>query len=167
MKWDAVSAVVASDEKSSRGILVDILRAAGMRDIRPAVDGAAALDAVSQRVPSFVTIDFELSRDGATALRRIRKNADDLVRRVPVLVVTSMATRTIVAAVRDAGANEVITKPLTAAKVIGRISALLLHPRPFIESVTYTGPDRRRKGNQPYFGPLRRDSDALAEVLEI
>lgn len=167
MKWDSVSAVVASDEKSSRSILVDILRAAGMRDIRPAVDGAAALDAVSQRVPSIVTVDFELSRDGATALHRIRKNADSLVRRVPVLVVTSMATRTIVAAVRDAGANEVITKPLTAAKVIGRISALLLHPRTFIESATYTGPDRRRKGNQPYFGPLRRESDGLAEILEI
>jgi DNA-binding response OmpR family regulator len=167
MNWDAVSAVVASDEKSSRSVFVDILRAAGMRDIRQAVDGAAALDAVSQRVPSFVTIDLALSRDGATAVRHIRKNVSGPIRRVPVLVVTTMVTTTIVAAVRDAGANDVITKPLTAGKVIGRISALLQHPRPFIEAATYRGPDRRRNGNQPYFGPLRRESDGLAEVLEI
>jgi CheY-like chemotaxis protein len=76
MKWDAVSAVVASDEIRSRQVLIDILRNAGMRDIRPAGDGAAALDAISQRSPSIVALDFELSRDGATALRQIRKNAD-------------------------------------------------------------------------------------------
>jgi len=167
MKWDAVSAVVASDERHSRQILIDILRDAGMRDIRPAADGAAALDAISQRSPSIVALDFELSRDGARALRHIRKNADGLIRRLPVLVVTSMATSAIVAAIRDAGANEVLSKPLTAGKVIGRIGAQLLHPRPFIEAATYTGPDRRRKGNQPYFGPLRRESDGLAEILEI
>jgi two-component system, chemotaxis family, chemotaxis protein CheY len=167
MKWDSISAVVASDEKSSRKIFVEILRAAGMQDIRPAVDGAAALEAMTERVPSFVTIDFELSRDGATMLRRIRENSDDRVRRVPVLVVTSMATRAIIAAVRDAGANEVVTKPLTVGNVIGRISALLQHTRPFIDAATYKGPDRRRTGNQPYFGALRRETDVLAEIIQI
>lgn len=167
MKFDQLSAVVADDQKTSRDIVAEILRSVGMRDIRHANDGAFAVELLAARLPSFLVLDLEMPHDGVTALRQIRRSENKSLRRVPVIMMTATATRSSVEAMRDAGANEIIVKPLTTAKLIGRVEAVLVKPKPFLECTSYIGPERRRTNNQPYYGPFRRESDAPAEVLEI
>jgi hypothetical protein len=41
---------------------------------------------------------------------------------------------------------------------------VVAHPRPFIKTKTYFGPDRRRNANPGYAGPERRTGGA-AEVI--
>ena len=167
MKFDQLSAVVADDQRTSRGIVTEILRSVGMRDIRHAGDGAQALDLCMARRPSFVLLDLEMSNDGIRCLRQIRRNEYHGLRRVPVTMLTASATRSIVESMRDAGANEIIVKPLTTAKLLGRIENSLLHTRPFVDCGSYVGPERRRTNGQPYRGPFRRESDSLGYVVEI
>jgi len=167
VKFDQLSAVVADDQRTSRGVVTEILRSVGMRDIRHAGDGAEALHLCMARRPSFVLIDLEMSNDGIRSLRQIRRSECHGLRRVPVTMLTAAATRSIVESMRDAGANEIIVKPLTTAKLLGRIQNSLLHTRPFVDCTSYVGPERRRTNSQPYRGPFRRESDGLSDVMEI
>ena len=167
MNFDQLSAVVADDQKSSRDIVSEILRSLSIRDIRHADDGAVAFHLLNDRLASFVVMDLEMPQDGVTTLRHIRKSENEKLRRTPVIMMTAMATHFNVEAMRDAGVNEVIVKPLTTAKLIGRIRATVLQPKPFVECASYIGPERRRANSQTYHGPLRRLSDRYKEVMEI
>ncbi len=70
------------------------------------------------------------------------------------------------AAAREAGVNEFVIKPFTPAALLSRLQAVLNQPRSFIVSDTYLGPDRRRKAEISYAGPLRRISDP-EEVVDV
>ena len=66
-----------------------------------------------------------------------------------------------------AGVNEFVIKPFTPAGLLSRIQLVLQKPRPFIVSADYIGPDRRRRVELSYSGPLRRTSDPDEVVDEI
>ncbi len=64
---------------------------------------------------------------------------------------------------RAAGITEFIAKPLSAKTLMARVTAVIEHPRPFIRSPRYFGPDRRRRQTSDYKGPERRKSVADGE----
>ena len=53
--------------------------------------------------------------------------------------------------------SEGVEPPATTGK---RLALVIDHPRPFIRSDDYFGPDRRRRHDPKYAGPWRRASDA-------
>ncbi|MEQ1616935.1 MAG: response regulator [Terricaulis sp.] len=167
MRLQHLSAIIADDQRSSREIAAEILKIAGMRDIRHAGDGGEAFGLVCERAPDFLILNLEMPYDGVKALRQIRTAAISPNRRLPVIMMTAYATPARIVAMRDAGATEVVSKPLTAANLLARIQAALLHPRPFIDEATYVGPDRRRGRHGVYAGPLRRTTDGAGDVFEI
>lgn len=167
MRLQHLSAIIADDQRSSREIAAEILKAAGMRDIRHADDGGEAYKLICERAPDFLILDLEMPYDGVKTLRQIRTGSASPDRRLPVIMMTAYATPARIVAMRDAGATEVTSKPLTAAKLLARIQAVLLHPREFIEEPTYVGPDRRRGRHGAYAGPLRRAADGAGDVFDI
>lgn len=170
-----LSALVAGDLKTSRDLVGETLRTSGMRDIRHAVDGGQTIRLLRAQPSDFVILDFEMPHDGVSTLRQIRTSPDSPNRRACVIMLTAYATHSSIMAMRDAGASEIITKPLTAAKLLGRLQSLIVHPREFVDCHAYVGPERRRTRMQAYSGPLRRSSDrtthaqppAHFDVLEI
>jgi CheY-like chemotaxis protein len=69
---------------------------------------------------------------------------------------------------RLAGVNEFVIKPFTPAGLLSRILLVLRKPRPFIVTESYLGPDRRRRVELAYSGPLRRmcDPEEVADQVE-
>jgi hypothetical protein len=47
--------------------------------------------------------------------------------------------------------------------VIERLHEVIEHPRPFVRSGDYFGPERRRRRDPTYKGPLRRATDAAEQ----
>lgn len=162
-----LSAVIADDRNTSRQIIADMLRGAGMRDIRLAADGRQALAEICARPPSFLVLDCEMPHAGLITLRHVRASTVDAIRRLPVIMITACTTRARIEAMRDAGASEILTKPLTPAKLFARIDAAVANPRPFIDEATFVGPDRRRVAINDYAGPFRRAGDSKPDVFEI
>jgi DNA-binding NtrC family response regulator len=78
----------------------------------------------------------------------------------PVIMITGYTTQKRVAEARDAGVNEFLAKPVTARGIIDRITRIVEHPRPYIRTETYFGPDRRRRADPGHRGPWRRSGDA-------
>jgi len=46
---------------------------------------------------------------------------------------------------RDAGVHEFLAKLISAKGLYSRIRSIIEHPRPFVRTSTYFGPDRRRR----------------------
>jgi two-component system chemotaxis response regulator CheY len=97
-------------------------------------------------------------------VRSVRCSPDSPNPFVPIIMVTGRAERTFVMQARDAGVTEFVSKPVSAAKLLQRVGIVLTAPRVFIKSATYTGPDRRRRRDPDYAGPLRRASDGVLDI---
>jgi DNA-binding NtrC family response regulator len=80
---------------------------------------------------------------------------------IPVIMITGHSTQRRVSEARDAGVNEFLAKPLTARGVLDRVALVIDHPRSYVRTDTYFGPDRRRHAHNPNWeGPWRREGDA-------
>lgn len=154
-----VSVLVAEDNTFSRQLMRTTLRALTVADVREAKDGAEALEVTHQRPPDLVFIDWDLPHlDGIEFTRLIRTAADSPNPFLPVIMISAHATRFHVLAARDAGVNEYLVKPYSAAGLYSRMRAVIERPRRYVRTKTYFGPDRRRKEDPAYRGPDRRSS---------
>ena len=99
--------------------------------------------------------------DGIELTRRIRNDSTSPNKTVPIIMLTGYSAANRIQRSRDAGATEYLAKPFTAESLVKRITYVIENPRDFILARDYFGPDRRRKENRAYSGPLRRMSDAL------
>lgn len=83
--------------------------------------------------------------NGGDVLRWMRKHKSQYIQFLPVVVCSAYTDTDIVFKSRDAGANEVMVKPVSAQKIASRILHIIDHPRPFVQSPDFVGPDRRRR----------------------
>ena len=80
----------------------------------------------------------------APQLTRELRRSDLVSRKTPVVMLATDPTESQIMAARDAGVHEVLRRPFSLANLLLRIDAVLEKPRPWVEGVTYVGPDRRR-----------------------
>ena len=89
-----------------------------------AVNGKEALHFLQRRIPDIVITDILMPEmDGYELCKRIR--ADEKLKDVPVILVTSLSEPTDVIKGLEAGANNFITKPYDEKYIISRIEYLL------------------------------------------
>lgn len=163
--------LVADDHAVTSRLIGDVLRAAGVGEVRTAVDGLRARQLLHGWDPHIVFTDWNMPvMDGLELTRSIRRAAiapDKLVPnpQVPIIMLTATRSQREVEVARKAGVNEFVIKPFTPASVISRIQLVLTKPRDFIISGAYVGPDRRRRTEISYSGPMRRAVDP-AEVID-
>lgn len=72
-----------------------------------------------------------------------------------VMLVDGLTTERLLEA-RDAGVNEIVTKPINAQEFCMRITHIFDRPRNFVTAPAYKGPCRRRKGGASPEGKERR-----------
>ncbi|MCG9915126.1 MAG: response regulator [Phenylobacterium sp.] len=164
--------LVVDDHVNTVRLIVDVLRAAGVGTVSAATDGLRARYILSRDEPDVLFTDWRMPfMDGLELTRSIRQAAverDTTVPNpaIPVIMVTGHRTAAEVETAREAGVNEFVMKPFTPAALLSRLQAVLTQPRSFIVSDKYLGPDRRRKAEISYAGPLRRTSDP-EEVVDV
>jgi CheY-like chemotaxis protein len=156
----ALRALLVEDNEHMRALLRTLLRSSGIRQIVEHTDGSAALADLHITKPDIIFIDLLMTpMDGITFTQQLRQSKNEHERVLPVIVVSGHTERRRVEAARDAGATEILTKPITAAALFDRIEKVIFRPRPFVRSPAYFGPCRRRRHNDGYMGPWRRQSD--------
>jgi two-component system chemotaxis response regulator CheY len=82
-------------------------------------------------------------------------------------MLTGHTERTRVMKARDAGITEFLAKPISAKGLYQRVFSVVAHPRPFIRTACYFGPERRRTANAKYVGPERRRGGAADTIGQI
>jgi len=169
----SLKVLVVDDNLNVQRLISDVLRAGGVGQVKTANDGLHAREMIARWDPHVIFSDWNMPvMDGLELTRSIRQAAIRPDRRipnpqVPVIIVTGLRSEADVRMARRAGVNEFVIKPFTPAGLLSRIQLVLAKPRPFIVSEDYIGPDRRRRAEGVYAGPLRRNTDPEAVVDEM
>lgn len=152
--------LVVDDNHHMRIIVVTLLRALGIREVRECADGADAFSIMKSWRPDVIIIDQHMQPiSGLEFAQLLRRGSDVSVFDTPMILLTAHTERSTIEAARDAGIDEILAKPLAANALLQRLTAVLEHRRPFLRTKSYVGPDRRRRKDPNYRGPMRRSAD--------
>jgi len=116
--------LVVDDFSTMRRIIKNILREIGYTNVDEADDGNTALEKLNNGDFDFVVTDWNMpNMPGIDLLKAIR--ADAKLKATPVLMVTAEAAKENVVTAVQAGVNNYIVKPFTAAALKERIDLIL------------------------------------------
>lgn len=115
--------LVVEDNDLNRKLFCDVLRANGF-EVEPVADGELVLNAARAFAPDLVIMDIQLPHvsgiDLIAALKR-----DTALARTPVLAVTAYAGKGDEERIRDAGAADYLSKPVSIGPFMAAVRALL------------------------------------------
>jgi len=166
MKLSGVATLIVDNDRFGVTVLTQMLRGMGLDNPTVAESGAAARTLLEHHLFDLCICEAELAdMSGAAFIHAIRRLKTP-VRFMPILVLTGYSNLGNVTAVRDSGAHLVMRKPVSPQVLFDRIAWAAKPPRPFVETASYVGPDRRFKSLGPPTGEGRRETDLPAEIGE-
>lgn len=162
--------LIVEDSSYMQSLMIQMLKVFGVGEILACANGKEAMEILNvlqarKKSKYFTSVDIVLTdwlmpkMSGEELLRWIRGHENEAIRYLPVVVISGYTTEYIATMARDLGANETLVKPVSGNSLANRICSVIDHPRPFIQSPDYFGPDRRRH-NGPYEGKERRIKEA-------
>ena len=158
--------VVIDDNQHMRVLVRQLLHAFGVRSIREAEDGASALKLLRTFDTDMAICDWNMQPLNGTEFTRMVRTSTDIKNPfLPIIMLTGHTEFRRVAEARDSGIDEYLAKPISAWSLYRRIVSIIENRRNFIETPTYFGPDRRRRGGPSnYSGPERRQRPTALRV---
>jgi len=149
--------LIADDDTFILSLIRSILNGFGITDIELATDATKVYDELSIGNYDILILDWDIEpENGVEVTRRIRLDPDSHNRYLPIIMITGHAELSVVIDARDAGVTEFLAKPMTVRSIHQRVVSVIERPRPFVRSVDYFGPDRRRFDDPNYKGEDRR-----------
>lgn len=156
----ALTALVVDDNRHMRELACSLLRGLGFRQAREAASVESAWLIVREQQPDIVLVDFDMpGLAGPALIERIRRASDSPAHDMAVILMTAFSDKPRVLASRDAGASEILAKPISIRSLLDRLVAVIDRPRPLVRAHAYVGPDRRRRVDACFGGPYRRCDD--------
>ena len=111
------------DEPSISALIRQILKIAG-HEVAVANDGFEALEMVAEREPDLIVLDRSMpGMDGLAVCREIKANP--FLSRVPILILTALATVDFKIEGFEAGADDYLVKPFEPRELTARVNSLL------------------------------------------
>jgi len=160
----ALKVLLVDDNPHMRAIASAVLQSAGVREVREATNGAAALEILREDAVDLAIVDFRMfPLDGVEFTRLVRNSPDSANPYLPIIMMTGHSEKSRIYEARDAGVTEFVVKPITAKAILDRIQAVIFHPRPYVKTEGFFGPDRRRTTASGYRGPRRRRTDQATD----
>ncbi|MGF1464378.1 MAG: response regulator [Maricaulaceae bacterium] len=154
--------LVVDDNAFTLALVTEILRGFGIVQILQAKDGEAAQSQTKAWQPDAIISDWNMEPiTGLELVHWLRRAPDSPNTETPFILLTARNHIADIETARDSGVSEFVIKPITPDAVRQRLIAVTTAPREFIRSRGYVGPDRRRRTNIDYHGPMRRLSDPV------
>ena len=160
-----ISFLIADSNSYFSSLLFSMLKGFGADKIVQARDWGSAVEALNSTKLDVLLCDVMLPPGGGVRfVRGLRTDATAPFRKIPILFMTTDSRVTAIKAARDAGANMIIVKPISPKSLYERLTWVAFDTRPFVETPTYFGPDRRFKIEGFPDGQGRRKGDLPVEV---
>ncbi len=115
--------LVVEDNELNLKLFCDLLRAHGF-SAEPVSDGREAVAKAREIAPDLVVMDIQMPH--VTGLELIREmKVDSRLRAIPIMAVTAYAGREDEERIRAAGANAYVSKPISLARFMAEVRALV------------------------------------------
>ncbi len=142
----AINILLIDADRELSLVLKKVLRSLGFGTVHHAKDGSAALDILRKNPVDLVITDWDMQpMSGIQFINHVRNDLGSPNQTIPIIMLTGRAKRANVETARDTGITEFLVKPFTAKTLRDRIVLVIDHPRDFVVTPNYKGPDRRRK----------------------
>ncbi len=121
----SIRVLVIDDQRAMREILRHLLGQIGVRDVANAEDGEAALDMLHSpraKEPDLIICDLHMEKmDGMDFCNRLRHDKTDVLRAIPVIILTGEQDTFVHDVTRQVGATTVLVKPISAGDLEAQI----------------------------------------------
>jgi two-component system cell cycle response regulator DivK len=119
--------LVVEDNELNLKLFCDLLRAHGY-EAEPVRDGREAVERARAFVPDLVVMDIQMPYVSGLELIEQLKGDSDL-RSTPIMAVTAYAAKGDEERIREAGAEGYVSKPISVARFVEAVRALLAAPK--------------------------------------
>ena len=124
MRADALKVLVVDDQSSVRALTRMTLEQIGISQVHEAENGRKAMEMASSQPIDLIISDFNMPEmDGLHLLRTVR--GDPVVKKLPFILLTGRGDRDLVVKAAQAGANNFVVKPFTAATLREKIEQVM------------------------------------------
>lgn len=145
--FDQVDILLIDPDRSVRTTIRNILIDNGFRQVTVGTGMADIELKLRVGMPDLLITDIKLEDGNINSfiynLRHHNKGTNPFM---PVIATAWSPTTEDVRAIVQSGADDMITKPLSAGQILQRIKALIKARKPFVVTSGYIGPDRRKPG---------------------
>jgi len=164
---DKVDVLLIDPDPKVRAMVRSILQTSGFRKVK---EGTGLKDIMYEfqiKMPDMIISDIKLP-DGNfnTFVYKLRHHDIGTNPFLPILAMAASPTADDIRAVVQAGADDLITKPLSPGQFTQRIKALITSRKPFMVTSAYIGPDRRKEEEKKRPGRKHVPSVEVPNVLK-
>jgi DNA-binding response OmpR family regulator len=160
---DKLVVLVLDDNPHILKMLSAVVAVAGAREVITCASADLARVSLAQRTVDLILADAEMPGcDGYQFVRWLRTQGPPDNRCVPIVMVTGHTRPSEVMRARDAGATTLVGKPIAPQVLMTRIAAALASTKPFVDSISYAGPDRRVRNRESRAAGAERRRASLA-----
>jgi response regulator RpfG family c-di-GMP phosphodiesterase len=159
------SVLVVDSDQYAVEMINQVMRGFGLRE-QSAVESAALAQVFLEKNKVDLVIVEAVLPDmlGANLIKWMRRHFDEVVRHLPIIVLTGHTIIENVQSARDSGANMIVKKPVSVSILFDRLAWSASSDRLFVDTDSYAGPDRRFRSLGPPDGVGRRSTDLSAEI---
>ena len=143
--FSQISVLVAEHNYYMRQTIRSILRTFNIGQVAEVSTPEEAWHRIQTVAPDIVFTDWAPEFDGMQLLKQIRRDPDSPNAFMPVVVATSLTEQEHVFTARDLGMTEFLAKPFSPRQIFLRLQIIAEHPRSFVRTGNFFGPDRRRR----------------------
>ena len=141
-----LSILVVDDHRFMQQLMRVMLTGLGVKTVVAALTVDEGLRLLSCQKFDIVFADYLMGgTSGAEFMRLARSEHFNGDRFVPIIACTGDTTPRTISELRDAGADEVLCKPVSPRALWSKIAAVANARRRFIQAPNFFGPDRRRR----------------------
>ena len=141
-----LSILVVDDHRFMQQVMRVMLTGLGVRNVVAALTVDDGLRLLSSQKFDIVIADYLMGgSSGAEFIRLARSEHFTGDRYVPIIACTADTTPRTVSELRDAGADEILCKPVSPKMIWSKLVAVTNARRNFVKAPDFFGPDRRRR----------------------
>jgi len=150
------SVMLALSNTQTAEVLKTALMQQRMRRVSSAADNRDAVSQMQDYHYNMIVIEEGFPELGAADFCRFLRLTNTPMAVAPIIYGIRRAEKERVLAGRDAGASKIVLMPFSGHSLVGTLQAAVKEMRPFIQTTSFNGPDRRITKGSVYQGPDRR-----------
>ncbi|MHA1597458.1 MAG: response regulator transcription factor [Alphaproteobacteria bacterium] len=153
-----ISVLLCDPDHAYRSSIFGMLRGIEIKSVTQAANMKEIQQQLAITMPDLLITESQLpDGDICNFIHRMRHDSTGANPFLPIITLTAEPTAELVRNIVNSGSDDLLTKPMSAAQLLDRITTMIDARKPFVVTSDYIGPTRRKAA----------DRDSNVELIEV